>query len=140
MKFFFHYKNEFNKVTEKTICDEYVRRNEEEMDEFEKLRQSLLIGYENLKLPSWSGYSSILSKDVQENDLTNIFTVPLIPGRANDFCAIYTALKCAHGIAVSTCGETSKNIISMHVDLFEKVYLLVRLSTRPKRIIRFVSW
>ena len=46
-------------------------------------------------------------------------------GPASDYSAIYTGLARPHGISVGTCGESAKTVISLDLDFYEKVYLLV---------------
>ena len=49
----------------------------------------------------------------------------LIPGPATSYDTIYTALKRVQGITNWTHSETEKAIISLDLDVCEKVYLLV---------------
>ena len=49
----------------------------------------------------------------------------LIPGPATSYDTIYTALKRVQGISNWTHSETEKTIISLDLDVCEKVYLLV---------------
>ena len=62
-------------------------------DIFERLHQT----------PSSSSdefFKSVLSVEIGGNQLTDIFNIPLIPGPASDFRAIYTALMCTQGISI----------------------------------------
>ena len=81
------------------------------VDIFDKLRHSICLGFKDLKIPSWSGTNSLLSKHIKEEQLTNIFNVPLENGPASDYSAIYTALIAALGISVWSCGEDSKTVM-----------------------------
>ena len=78
-----------------------------------------------LKIPSFSATNSIFLRNDINMTETRIFKTPLIPGPASDYSAIYTALLHAQGISVWTCGATSKSVISLDLDLYEKCYLLV---------------
>ena len=51
--------------------------------------------------------------------------MPLTSGPASSYDAIYTALKQTQGIANWTYRETRKTIISLDLDVYLKVYLLV---------------
>ena len=77
-----------------------------------------------LVLPSFSATSSLIMNSIDTTP-TNVFATPLIGGPASDYSAIYTGLMRAHGIAVWSCGESAKAIISLDLDLYEKIYLLV---------------
>ena len=65
-----------------------------------------------------------LIKDI-DLGITNVFTIPLIPGPASSYSAIYTALKKAQGISTWTCPSSSRTIVSLDLDLYEKAYQLV---------------
>ena len=53
----------------------------------------------------------------------------MIGGPASDYSAIYTGLMRVHVIAVWCCGKSAKAIISLDLDLYEKIYLLVNLNS-----------
>ena len=86
---------------------------------------------QSLVLPSLGAINSLVS-DVNIAP-TNVFTVPLIPGPVSDFSALYTSLKCAEGVSSWACGDSSMTIISLDLDLFEMMYLIVRLSDVLRR-------
>ena len=50
-------------------------------------------------------------------DNTNVFTTPLIPGPASSYNSIYTALVTGKNISAWACGETSKVLLSLDLDL-----------------------
>ena len=74
-------------------------------------------------LPSLSATNSLI-KDI-DLGITNVFTIPLIPGPASSYSAIYTALKKAQGISTWTCPSSSRAIVSLDLDLYEKAYQLI---------------
>ena len=57
--------------------------------------------------------------------LTQVYKTPLIPGPASCYNAIYTALIRAQGINTWSCGSNGPTIVSLDLDLYEKVYKLV---------------
>ena len=77
-----------------------------------------------LCLPSFNATNSLIS-DV-DTTLTNIFATPLIPGSASSYSAIYSALIRAQHISTWACGESSRVVVSLDLDLYEKAYSLVR--------------
>ena len=79
-------------------------------------------------------YISATNSLVCNADLTrtNIYSTPLIPGPASSYSAIYTALIRAYNISTWCCGDTTKTVISLNLDLYEKCYLLVRTNTALK--------
>ena len=122
------------KVTEQfnqsTSCNDDVGTSVHDLPEkeqyiFERLRQTLSSSSNELRIPSLSATKSVLSAEIGENQLTNIFTIPLIPGPASDFIAIYSALICVQGISIWSCGTTCKTTISLDLDLYQKAYLLI---------------
>ena len=89
-------------------------------------------------LPSFSATNSW----VCNADLTraNIYSTPLIPAQASFYSAIYTALILAHDISTWYSGDTTKTVISLDLDLYEKCYLLARAnSTLKGKFILFVG-
>ena len=78
-----------------------------------------------LMIPTWSGSNSLLGKTIDKKDLTNIFNTPLVNGSASDYSAIFTGISMANDISQYLRGYGSKAIISLDLDLYEKVYLLV---------------
>ena len=76
----------------------------------------------NLKLPSFAATNSLVLNI--DKTLTNVFSTPLIPGPASSYSAIYTALMRAQSITTWACGGSSKIVISLDLDLYEKAYLL----------------
>ena len=106
------------------VCNSVVEEGNYE-NNFNALKNTISEPFEKLVIPSWSGTNSILCNEIRDEDLTNVFTAPLIAGPASDYNAIYTALMCANGISVWSCGENSKTVISCDLDLYETVYLLV---------------
>ena len=79
--------------------------------------------YHDLVLPSFAALNSLV-RDI-DLSITNVFTIPLIPGPASSYSAIYTALMKAQGITTWTDSTSSRTIVSLDLDLFEKVYQLV---------------
>ena len=79
-----------------------------------------------LSLPSFGATNSLLSN--VDNTITNVFTTPLIPGPASSYSAIYTALVTGKNISARACGKTSKVVVSLDLDLYEKLYLLVNFN------------
>ena len=61
-----------------------------------------------------------------------------MPGPASSYKAVYTALMRAQGISAWSYGDSSKSIISLDLDLYEKCYMLVnsREDMRDKYILR----
>ena len=57
--------------------------------------------YHDLVLPSSAALNSLV-RDI-DLSITNVFTIPLIPGPASSYSAIYTALMKAQGITTWTC-------------------------------------
>ena len=80
---------------------------------------------DNLQIPTLGGFNSIIAKPIEDKNITKVATLPLLPGPASIYDAIYTALKRAQGITKWRYGESGKTIISLDLDLYEKVYLLV---------------
>ena len=76
-----------------------------------------------MKLPSFAATNS-LALNI-DTTLTNIFSTPLIPGPASSYSAIYTALIRAQNVSTWACGGSSKVVVSLDLDLYEKAYLLV---------------
>ena len=74
-------------------------------------------------LPSFSATNSLI-KDI-DLGITNVFTIPLIPGPFSSYSATYTALKKAQGISTWTCPSSSRATVSLDLDLYEKAYQLV---------------
>ena len=68
--------------------------------------------------------------------------MPLIPGATSSYDAIYTALMREQGITNWVCVENGKTIISLDLDLYERVYLLVhsREDLRNRYVIRLGSY
>ena len=63
--------------------------------------------------------------------------MPLVPGPASSFSAIYNAVKQSQKTSLWACGNTEKAVISLEFDLYEKCYLLVnsRNDTREQFIL-----
>ena len=79
--------------------------------------------YHDLVLPSFTALNSLV-RDI-DLSITNVFTIPLIPGPASSYSTIYTALMKAQGITTWTCSTSSRTIVSLDLDLCEKVHQLV---------------
>ena len=77
--------------------------------------------FKDLCLPSFSGTNSIIT-DV-DCTITNIFALPFIAGPASSTSAIYTSLVVANSISAGACA--GKTVISLDLDLYEKVYMLI---------------
>lgn len=60
--------------------------------------------------------------------MTKIATLALIPGSTFSYGEIYSALTWGHDTTNLTYGENGKTIISVDLDLYKKVYLLVHSS------------
>ena len=84
------------------------------------LKRRLEKPLENLCIPSFSATDSVLS-DVDKS-LNNIFNTPLVPDPASSYSAIYTALMRSQSISTWACGDRSKVVISLDLDLVEKIY------------------
>ena len=110
------------------VCNSVVEAGDYE-NNFNALKNAISEPFKKLVIPSWSWSNSILCDEIRDEDLTNVFTVPLITDPPSDYNAIYTALMCANGISVWSCGENSKSVISCDLDLDEKVYLLVNTTS-----------
>ena len=57
---------------------------------------------------------------------------PLIPGAADSYSVIYIALIRAHNTPTWYCRDTTKTLISLDLDLYEKCYLLARTNNALK--------
>ena len=71
-------------------------------------------------LPSFSATNPL----VCNADLirANVYSTLLIPGPANFYSTTYTALIGAHNISTKFCGYTTKTLISLDLDLYEKCF------------------
>ena len=114
-------------VTSEDIHDVYLKTLGYD---FEMLKRRLEKPLENLCIPSFSATNSVLS-DV-DTSLTNIFNTPLVPGPASSYSAIYTALMRSQSIATWACGDRSKVVISLDLDLFVKIYPMVQSDLNAK--------
>lgn len=54
-----------------------------------------------------------------------MFNLPLILSALSFYNGIYSALKVAHGISTWASEEGKKTIMSVDLDLYEKLYILV---------------
>ena len=88
-----------------------------------KLRENIRQPIETLNIPAFAATNSLVQKDLNTT-LTDVYKTPLIPGPASSYSAIYTALKKAQGINAWARGD-SPTIVSLDLDLYEKVYKLV---------------
>eukprot|EP00794_Sanderia_malayensis_P004104 gene4104-4661_t len=76
-------------------------------------------------VPSWSGYNSLLCSSLSNQiKRTNTLLLPLIPGPAAYYSAIYTALKQAQNITTWCLGEGQKTVISLDLDLYARALQL----------------
>ena len=75
-------------------------------------------------LPSYSAYNSVLLSNATPTATSNLLMFPLIPGPASDYGAIYTALRLAQNVTTHVCGTSSKTIICMDLDLYERALRL----------------
>ena len=100
----------------------FIKDNDDDLCNRIKPRLSKLLNMP--VLPSFSATSSLIMNSIDTTP-TNVFATPLISGPASDYSAIYTGLIRADGITIWSCGESVKAIISLDLDLHEKIYLLV---------------
>ena len=89
-----------------------------------RLRKCIKEPLKSIEIPPFAATNSLVQKHLNST-LTEVYKTPLIPGPASSYSAIYTALKGAQGINVWSCGPDSPTIVSMDLDLYEKVYKLV---------------
>ena len=82
-----------------------------------------------MKLPPWSGYNSLIFAEREEAGKSILLNFALIPGPASNYSAIYTGLVLAQNISLWVSGNGAKTIIALDLDLYEKVYLLIRSRT-----------
>ena len=75
-------------------------------------------------LPSYSAYNSIIHDRESPNSTANILLLPLVPGPAEIYSAIYTAFKLAQNVTTHVIGKSSKTIISLDLDLYERALRL----------------
>ena len=102
----------------------FVRRNANSQETTNQTHGAVKVpDLSNLKLPYFAITNSLVLNI--DTTLTNIFSTPLIPGPASSYSAIYTALMRAQNITTWACGGSSKIVISLDLDLYEKAYLLV---------------
>ena len=104
---------------------------------YNKLAENQTIFVKELLIPTWSGSNSLLGKSINKEELTNIFNNPLINGSAHGYSAILTGITMANDITSYLRGHGSKSNISLDLDLYETVYLLVntREDLRNKYVI-----
>ena len=81
------------------------------------LKRGLEKPLENLCIPSFSATDSVLS-DV-DTSLTNIFNTPLVPGTANSYSAIYTALMRSQNISTWACEDRSEVVMSLDFETID---------------------
>ena len=77
-----------------------------------------------LKIPSFAAVNSLVQDDINIG-LTNVFKTPLVPGPASSYPAIFTALMRAQGLTEWSCGSGHPTVLSLDMDLYEKVFKLV---------------
>ena len=77
-----------------------------------------------ISFPSYSAYNSIINEREAPYPTANILIFPLIPGPADSYSAIYTAFKLAQKVTTHVIGESSKTIISLDLDLYERALRL----------------
>ena len=76
-------------------------------------------------IPSWSRYNSLLcSSSSNQIKRSNTLLLPLTPGPAADYSAIYTALKQAQNITTWCLGAGQKTVISLDLDLYARALQL----------------
>ena len=88
------------------------------------LRKHVSTPIKNLKIPPFAATNSLIQNDIDITP-TQVYKTPLIPGPASCYNAIYTALIRAQGINTWSCGSNGPTIVSLDLDLYEKVYKLV---------------
>ena len=109
-------------ISAEDISDDYTMEdvtasNEDVYDEFTAT-------FEKLEIPSFSATCSAIKTDI-ETTLTHVFSTPLIPGPVTDWSAVLTSLIRAAGVTEWACGKGRKCVISVDLDLYEKIYPLV---------------
>ena len=100
---------------------------------------SKLADVESLTLPTYSGYNAELMKSGSPDiEIANILMFPLIPGPASSYSAIYTSLKLAQSITTHVAYGSTKTIITLDLDLYERALQLrnSRDDLRDKFILR----
>ena len=75
-------------------------------------------------LPSYSAYNSIIYDGESTNLTANILLFPLVSGPAESYSAIYTAFKLAQNVTTHVIDKSSKTIISLDLDLYERALRL----------------
>ena len=75
-------------------------------------------------LPSYSAYNSLIYDRESPNSTANILLFPLVPGPAESYSAIYTAFKLAQNVTTHVIDKSSKTIISLDLDLYERALRL----------------
>ena len=64
--------------------------------------------------------------------------MPLIPGPANDYSAIYTALCQSQNINIWFIGDGKKTVVSLDLDLYSRELMLCQSNSEMREI--FVPW
>ena len=62
-----------------------------QLDEAQSSKNS--ITSDNLQIPTLGGFNSIIAKPIEDKNIIKVATLPLLPGPASIYDAIYTALK-----------------------------------------------
>ena len=88
------------------------------------LRKHVSTPIKNLKIPPFAATNSLIQNDIDITP-TQVYKTLLIPGPASCYNAIYTALIRTQGINTWSCGSNGPTIVSLDLDLYEKVYKLV---------------
>ena len=118
---FTHYQQEEHKPYCHTAqCNIHVQESDVEMEQDSNVSMPELNEdnrYHDLVLSSFAALNSLV-RDI-DLSITNVFTIPLIPGPASSYRAIYTALMKAQGITTWTCSTSSCTIVSLDLNLFE---------------------
>ena len=84
---------------------------------------------ENILPPFSATYSLVCNADLAR---TNIYSTHLIPAPASSYSTAYIALIWVQNISTWRCKDTTKTVVSLDLDLYEKCYLLVRTNSALK--------
>ena len=89
-----------------------------------------LNAFKELVLPSFGATNSLVTDT--DITVTNIFTTPLVNGPASSWSSLFTAIMRVKNITVRACGNDKKTVVSLDLDLYEKINLLVNTNPNLK--------